>query len=587
MLVGFLLLSFVASLFEAMGLALVFPLLAVFADPMAIHGFGPLARLAELFGAVNPPQVYWFLVATIASIVVFKGIFMAGFHWLQVKVLTELKMQLIRRLLRIYLYSDYDLHLGRSTADVIRNLQLAEAVYGTLFLGLIRISINTITLAGLVALLMWAVPGVAVIGLALIGGLCVWLGMLMRQTMVRIGRETIEIKADRIRAATEAMDQIALTKVHGKEAYFVERFERLERQHFTNERTSSFLSVLPRLVTESAAILGVLAMTLIVLQTSNSANVLPMIGVVAATLIRIGIQCNMILGLVQGCQLHSGALRVIAEELEDLGSRVVEQPPGGVERLAFASELSLVEARYHYPGQAGVALNGVDLKLRPNEFIGITGPSGSGKSTLMKVLLGLLVPHAGMVAVDGVPLQEREQLRKWQRGIGYVPQEVLLLDGSIAENVAFGSFEADIDRDRVFEALQDAELTAVVDRLGPAGLETRLGTGGAGLSAGERQRIGIARALYRKPTMLALDEATSALDNLTEHAISRAIERLRGTMLIVAIAHRLNTLQHCDRILLMEEGQIAAVGSYDELLERSERFRELVELARMKSHINR
>jgi ATP-binding cassette subfamily C protein len=225
---------------------------------------------------------------------------------------------------------------------------------------------------------------------------------------------------------------------------------------------------------------------------------------------------------------------------------------------------------FSYEAGGDAALSGVSVEVRAGASVAIVGPSGAGKSTLLDILLGVLDPSSGRVLLDGADL--RTCRRAWQRRVGYVPQQVLLLDETLAENVALGVAPERIDRERVREALGAARLTEVVDRL-PDGLDTRLGEGGVRLSGGERQRTAIARALYHEPDIVVFDEATSALDPETERDLATAINALSGERTVFVVAHRLDLARRCDQVIFIEGGRLVDSGSFDVLTARCERFR--------------
>ena len=267
-------------------------------------------------------------------------------------------------------------------------------------------------------------------------------------------------------------------------------------------------------------------------------------------------------------------MAIIEEELERFESsadgrrRDVEAgaaaPSGG---FAFQG------VAYRYPTRDTDAVQGLDFVVPFGETIGVVGGSGAGKSTLVDLLLGFLEPDRGEIALDGRPLGER--LGAWRALIGLVPQEIFLIDDTLAANIAFG--ELDMDAGRIADAIRLAHLEDVVAEL-PDGVDTLVGERGVMLSGGQRQRVGLARALYRRPRVLVLDEATSALDNETERKISEALRSLHGEMTMIVIAHRLSTVRSCDRILYLEQGRIAGLGPFDELNATCPGFARLVEL---------
>lgn len=229
-------------------------------------------------------------------------------------------------------------------------------------------------------------------------------------------------------------------------------------------------------------------------------------------------------------------------------------------------ELCLEKVSYGYDKTKELAIKEIDMVIRRGESIGLIGSTGSGKSTLVNVILGLLVPQSGEIEVNGVALQEDKS--EWWRMIGYVPQSIYLIDNTIRANIAFGIPDDEIDKHRLENAIKSAQLEGFIREL-PDGLDTIVGERGVRLSGGQRQRIGIARALYPDPQVLVMDEATSALDNQTEKEVMHAIETLMGEKTMIMIAHRLTTVQNCDRLYVMEKGRCVLSGHYDELVSQS------------------
>ena len=276
--------------------------------------------------------------------------------------------------------------------------------------------------------------------------------------------------------------------------------------------------------------------------------------------------------------MYVSELRYSRAWIDDLRNDLAALPPaapapGGDEPIRFTRAVALEGVSYTYAGEPEPVLLDVDLAIARGESIGIVGPSGAGKSTLVDLLLGLLAPTTGRITVDGRDIAGA--LRSWQRHLGYVAQEPFVLDDTIRRNVAFGVADGEIDERRVTAALRLAQLGDFVAGL-PAGLDTMLGERGTRLSGGQRQRVAIARALYDEPEVLVFDEATSALDTPTERELIAALEALRGVKTLIVIAHRLTTVRHCDRLAVLRDGRLAAVGPYDELLARDAGFRAMV-----------
>jgi ATP-binding cassette subfamily C protein len=243
------------------------------------------------------------------------------------------------------------------------------------------------------------------------------------------------------------------------------------------------------------------------------------------------------------------------------------------ERLPFRDVIRVQNLEFKYPGAEVHSLHGVNLEIPRGSAVGVVGATGSGKTTLVDLILGLLTPTAGRILVDDQDLTGH--MRAWQRQVGYVPQDIYLMDDTIRRNVAFGIKDADIDNTAVNRAIEAAQLSSFIVSL-PAGVDTMVGERGIRLSGGQRQRIGIARALYHDPEVLVFDEATSSLDTETERFVMQAVERLRGARTIILIAHRMSTVRGCDKLFFLSDGRVLASGAFDSLLAENERFKTMV-----------
>ena len=252
-------------------------------------------------------------------------------------------------------------------------------------------------------------------------------------------------------------------------------------------------------------------------------------------------------------------------ELQNLKSSKINEKK---EILFFNESITLKDIYYDYPNSSRTALKDINLNIPAKSIVGFMGATGSGKTTIIDIILGLLEPRKGTLKVDGTIIKEQNS-RSWQASIGYVPQNIFLIDDSIAANIAFGKDIKDINQDEVEKVSKIANLHDFIISDLPKKYQTIVGEQGVRLSGGQRQRIGIARALYNQPKVLILDEATSALDNKTEEKVMDAITRLSKNITIVLIAHRLTTLKNCDIIYNLEKGQVVESGTYDELINKN------------------
>lgn len=363
----------------------------------------------------------------------------------------------------------------------------------------------------------------------------------------------------------------------GRERFFEQTFARIRRGLTEVEVRHRTFEYLPRIVVESVFVCGVAALIALA-QMRGSVDLVPLLGLFAYAGLRILPPLQEIVSRLNLIRFAQAPLEAVYRDwLRITEQGAVAAAEGPVSPLPFERELSVDGVGYRFEGAHRWALQKIEFGVRQGESVGIVGPTGAGKSTLVALLLGLLKPSEGHIAVDGCDIQERP--RDWQRQIGYVPQEVYLTDDTIRRNVALGVEDGRIDEARVAESVRTAQLDDFVASL-PEGLDTVVGERGVRLSGGQCQRIAVARALYRQPQVLVFDEATAALDHRTELELTRAIEGLHGTKTVLIVAHRLSTVRRCDFLVFLDEGRVAGLGTYDDLLANNAAFRHLATASR-------
>ena len=331
----------------------------------------------------------------------------------------------------------------------------------------------------------------------------------------------------------------------------------------------------PRYFMELIAFGSMIALVLYLFSShdGNVSLILPILSVYAIAGIKLLPAFQQIYNSLANIEANIAAFESIEEDLNDsikakLVTKKLEQG-----YLSPKKQVSLENVTFTYPDKHEPVLNQLNISIPVNKVIGIVGPSGSGKSTLVDILLGLIEIKKGCLKVDGTII-DRANRRLWQNTIGFVAQAIFLSEGTIAENIAFGIPNNQIDHKKVKKALKLASLEEFVQAL-KLGVDTKVGERGVQLSGGQRQRIGIARALYNEAEVLFFDEATSSLDGITEKMIMEAVHEFSGKKTIVMIAHRLKTVEKCDQIFFIDEGKVADQGTFDELIERNEKFRNM------------
>jgi ATP-binding cassette subfamily C protein len=565
-------LAVAAAAAEAVGAGAAFVLVSVLGDPARAATL-PVAGWihARLPWHDGPSVILTFTLLVMAFYVARNGL-LAGVTWVQEQALNVAVRDLSHRLLAAYLAAPYAFHFQRNSAALIH--RVTDAVHGVFrgVLGaLVNMACEVLVVLGIVVILALTAPGVTLAAIVVVGGLLLLPLTLSRRATARWGREVARLDREILQTLQQSLGGVKEVKLTGRERFFQAQFdERVAGSARTRSRYLAVASSL-RLGVETVFVCGLLGVSLL-LTLRSGAGALPLLGLYAYAGFRIIPSANRIM-------LYVGQLRYsrawIHDLQGDLGALPAAPPApaagdAGAEPIRFGRAIVLERVSYAYAGAGDAVLTDVDLTIARGESIGIVGPSGAGKSTLVDLLLGLLEPTAGRITVDGRDITSA--LRSWQRHIGYVPQEPFLLDDTIRRNVAFGIADPDIDDRRVTAALRRAQLADFVAGL-REGLDTLLGERGTRLSGGQRQRVAIARALYHDPEVLVFDEATSALDTAVERELIDSLEALRGVKTLVVIAHRLSTVRRCDRLAVLRDGRLAAVGPYDELLERDAGFR--------------
>jgi len=578
-----LLLLVFSALMETAGVASVMPFLAVAADPKIISKNVYLSKIFNSLGFDNTQQFLFLIILGVAffSIFLFSTICKASANYFMLRFQGGRSYSISRRLLHGYLSQPYEFFLNRNTADLGKNI-LSEVD-----LVIIRIMKPLMNLVayGLIALVLIGVifavdPKPALIAGSAMGGSYLAIYLLVQRRMAGLGK--LRLSANRLRytSASEALSGIKDVKLLGREKEYLSRYSGPALDYARTSVSAELTSMMPRFVMEIISFGGIMAVALYFLAVKNSlAGTLPVLGMYALAGYRLMPALQQIFQSFVSLRFGSPALDSLHREYmkRNIPSGVAAR---GERRIVPKAKISLSRLTYRYPGADRPALSDLDLKIPAETSLGIVGSTGAGKTTLVDVILGLLQPQSGRIVVDDTEVTP-DNLRQWQNALGYVPQHIYLADDTVAANIAFGLPGAKVDMDRVVESARAARLHDFIDNELPKGYDTLVGERGVRLSGGQRQRLGIARALYQKPDVLVLDEATSALDNLTEREVMEAVHNLKGKMTIIMIAHRLSTVQGCDRIVLLENGQVVAMGNYQELLAASDHFRAMAGAAKV------
>jgi len=408
----------------------------------------------------------------------------------------------------------------------------------------------------LVILLVGAVflvqPLIALGSIFLLGGFYLIVFLFLRPKTRLINSGLQEHFVGFYKNTQQLLHGIKTVMVLGKSDYFREKALEHSLELGILQSKVPIYSNGPRYAIEPIAFGGLVAIvTVLALQGRPFSDILPNLMVMAMAGYRLLPALQLLFGQLVSISANNYTLTQLEEEilqLENESTSTNEDPQISSESLTFQRDISLQGISFSYPGSVKQTLENFTLQIQKNKSIGIAGPSGSGKSTLVDLLLGLHKPTAGTIMIDGIPLTAGT-MQSWRQMIGYVPQDIYLIDDTIEANIAFGISAERVDHALLMDAARGAQILDFIEKELPNGFRTKVGERGVRLSGGQRQRIGLARALYHKPQVLILDEATSALDHQTELAVMETIHSLQGSMTIITIAHRMSTLEQADLVV--------------------------------------
>ena len=557
---GILVLMLIGTVLDTFSIGLVVPLVGILTQKNYLEKF---PSLNDFLG--DPTEAQFIVGSMIFLLVVFiiKTVFQLWSLWIQRGYSNAITTRVGRKLFSIYLAQPYPYHLERNSATLIRNSQNTGSLMSGIIDPVLTITSDVLVTTGIFALLIFLEPR-GTISTIVVFALSAWLFRRFTNRRIRRWGEALNFFKGRIiRQLQQGFGGVKDVKVLGREDFFVGQYSEHLVGNATVLRRFLFAQALPRFGLEILTIMGLGVLVVTMVGSGRELDsVLPVLGLFGAAAFRLLPAVNRLIASMQLITVN----RVLVEDLyRDLALPV---PPSSevVSRHELATRIEISEVSFAYANAPKPALQGVSLVVKRGEAVGLVGPSGSGKSTLVDVLLGLLVPQSGEVCVDGRSIQE--SLRSWQNQVGYVPQAIFLIDDSLRNNVAFAIHESQIDDQAVRAAICSAQLDEFVATL-PNGLDTVVGERGVRLSGGQRQRIGIARALYHNPSVLVLDEATSSLDTETEHGVMQAVQALQGNKTVIIVAHRLSTVEYCDRLYRLEDSRIVDEGSFQEVIVRA------------------
>lgn len=568
-----LLLFFVSAILETLGVSAIIPFVLALMSPDELMKYAVVQKIANTFG-INSGNGLLLLIAVgvVIVYVVKDGIILAA-NYFQLRFRNGMERDLSTLMLKSYLNRDYMYFVETNSGDMMRGvnediINVAQVIdsFSSLFA-------ETLTCVLLGAFLIYLDPlfALGLLCLALLTALVIVL--VFKKRNAECGRQCREAFAKRYQYLQQPLNGYKEISVTQRKQYFVDQFQAEADRACRYNTQYLFLCKLPNRMIETVFISGLVLLVCLITSHGNEGatqQFVTVLGAVAVAAVRILPAISNVIGSINGLVYNRLSLEEtynnisIARKNEaDRAEREMQEMKRGLagkadkmpdekNRISFQQELTVRGVTWKYPEGKRNVLEDVSLTIEKGDAVAFIGESGAGKTTLADVILGLLHPQHGEVQMDGVNIFSIP--KQWAKTIGFVPQNVFLIDDTVRHNVAFGIYEDEIDEDKIIHALKSAQIYEFIKSL-PQGLDTVVGEAGVKFSGGQRQRLAIARALYDNPDILVLDEATSALDNETESAVMQAIDALKGMKTLIIIAHRLSTIQNCNKVYEVKDGR--------------------------------
>lgn len=577
----FFILSLVAGLLEFIGIALIYPFILLIIKPQSVVYTKYYSDFSDFFHLHNALLNAFILGIIVAFLFIAKNLFMIFYSYLQNKFVNNWKFAISKIFMQYYLFLPYKNSLETPPSEKIYNLTflIGQAIDGFIF-RIINLMINATIVVMILILLFMKFCLAALTTLIFVIFSMLIQNKFFKKKIQEISKKLFKTSSQNNEKIIECINNTKEIKILSAEDYFYNDYLSSQKNYTNVVSENNFYSSIPPYVVEIFVVLAlfILAGVISLQNIENTSWMIVSYAVITAAIFRIAPALNRIQSSITWINTSRDYAKTMIMEYEKLKLNLVEAKPDL--NIEFKNQIRLVNINFSY--KKVPVIKDLNLEIKKGEFIGIIGLSGAGKSTLADIIMGLLPIDSGKIFVDEAELNQ-ENFIALRELIGYVPQQINVLDGTFKRNVAYGIDEEKIDENKVINALKMAQLHDFVSEF-EDGINSKIITGSGGLSQGQKQRLAISRVLYRNPEILIFDEATSSLDVETEHEITQLLSKLKGEKTIVAIAHRLSTLRSCDRLIYLKKGRIIDTGTFEELSQKYTDFEKLIKLSRINNN---
>lgn len=546
----------IGTIFETLGVTIIVPFIETIMYPEKVMKNEHVQIICRYLNLQSAEQFIIVLAISLALLYIFKNAYMIYMYWVQFRFIYKNMRRLSNDLMICYLNQPYTFHLKHNSSELQNNIYNEVESFFNTVLYMINIITDAAVCTALIIVLFITDKSITIGVSVLLGIFILFFYHHFRRETYRLGQERKEGTQESIKTIQHALGGIKEIKILGREQYFQKKYSQAYLMFSEAKRKVSTYSMMPKPLMEAVCVTGLLIVVSIkIYRGVDIEYFIPTLSVFALAVIRIlpsssrlAANINQFLfGLVSIDAIYTDLI-----EVNEANRKIYLEEGSEKTAFDFQKEIRIEDLEFSYEGSEKNVLDKVSLVIPKNNSVAFIGPSGAGKTTLADVILGILPYQKGKIWIDELELDVHSE--KWKNYIGYIPQNIFIIDDTIRRNIALGIEDKFINDKKIWKALEDAQLKELVQSL-EYGLDTILGERGVRISGGQRQRIGIARALYHNPELLVLDEATSALDNETEKAVMEAIEALSGRKTLIIIAHRLSTIQNCDRVYRIENGK--------------------------------
>ena len=574
---------------EMFGVVSILPLIAVLSDPSIIFS-NPFLNQAYNFTGITNQRDFLVVLTLIVFVITSARIAFNAYANYSILKFTQVSTSLLSvRLLSSYLNQPYEKSLSRHSAEMGRTVltQVEDVMYSS-YVPALELCSKAITSSILISLLVAANPVFAIAVFLL--SILLYLTIFKRiSSVLKVrGEERLKLSELRFKVSQESLRGLKEIKVRSAISFYIDIFRDITQTYQSIKLRTSLLKQIPQVLVQISTI-GIILFSIIIMLlqygSDSYTKIIPTFAFYALIGMRIMPISQSIFKNLTTLKFGTASLLNLNKDLKISNYYLTETSVINDNHLFEVDynqiNVPLLEVKnvsYAYPETSSNALCDASLQVKKNTSVAFVGSSGAGKTTLTDIILGLLTPNSGEIKFNGVSIND-SNIKSWRKIVGYVPQDIFMLDDTITNNIAFGMPSDKINMIKVKKAAEMANLSNFIENELASGYNTFIGENGILLSGGQKQRLGIARALYHEPEILVFDEATSALDNITERMIMESIANLKSSFTVIMVAHRLSSIASFDEIYLLDKGRIVDSGNFQALIDRNSLFREMAKIA--------